>query len=618
MSEEESTNPADYRKGMREAFETYSWVWRELLGDTGRRAGKKLVLCLCIGNLVSMSVPWMLGKMINALQQQHSTKVISFFIGIALVLLTRRGIQYFESHAREIMFGENMGTIDLRSNQMFLSMSLGQHLRENDRLSAGAMDKGRMKAQETMGMLPTEGAETIFLLASSYIALWFVSGLAGLATTGLFALYIVWSLHLNQRVAEVCAPLDEEFRAINRYRMERWKQIERVKTFGKEQEEIEHLTKWWNKILAKDRDFWLWFADQNTWRNVISTIVFLGVMAWNVWAAWQRQENFGMLFPLFAWMYGILDNIWRLGNLEHRINWNLPSIQSLREALSIVPDIVDQPDAKPLNMGNGLRIEIDHVSHTYHPGKTKKKEGQGKRTVLRQLLCTIHPGEVVALVGPSGGGKSTLMRLLQRGMDPEDGVVRLNGQDLRDIQLRSWLARAGCIPQRPAVFDGTVKYNLTYGLSEEERAKVSDKELWKLVQDLKISDRLTEGLNTRIGEGGIELSGGEAQRLMIGAAIVKKPDFFLIDEATSSLDSTTERAVQKLLKNVLARGTGALIIAHRLNTLEHICTKYIVLKPINKLRKGESQIEAIGRSFKELGKKSPTFRKLARDQGIAI
>ncbi|MBI4134569.1 MAG: ATP-binding cassette domain-containing protein [Candidatus Sungbacteria bacterium] len=128
--------------------------------------------------------------------------------------------------------------------------------------------------------------------------------------------------------------------------------------------------------------------------------------------------------------------------------------------------------------------------------------------------------------------------------------------------------------------------------------------------------RLTEGLETRVGERGIRLSGGEAQRLMIGAAAIKRPPFMLIDEATSSLDSSTERVVQAGLAQVLSSGASALIIAHRLSTVRHLCTKFIVLRPAEEVNGDPSQIEAVGTSFEELFQVSSTFGRLAADQGI--
>jgi len=170
------------------------------------------------------------------------------------------------------------------------------------------------------------------------------------------------------------------------------------------------------------------------------------------------------------------------------------------------------------------------------------------------------------------------------------------------------------------VLSGTLRYNLLYGMLPEEREKVTDEMLWDMMRKLEVDfgDRLTDGLDTKVGKKGVKLSGGEAQRVMIAAAVLKNPNMMIIDEATSSLDSTTEKSVQKGLAQVLQSGMSGLIIAHRLSTVRDICDKFVVMRPLGELVNGDSQVEAIGSSFEELWETSPTFRRLATDQGIVI
>jgi ABC-type multidrug transport system fused ATPase/permease subunit len=205
-------------------------------------------------------------------------------------------------------------------------------------------------------------------------------------------------------------------------------------------------------------------------------------------------------------------------------------------------------------------------------------------------------------------------------MDPEEGSVRVGGVDLRDIALRSWTRLVGYIPQQPQVLDGTIRYNLLYGLPPEARANVTDEELWELMRKLEIDfgERLTHGLDTVVGRRGIKLSGGQAQRLMIGAAVMQRPRFMIIDEATSSLDSTTEKSVQRGLAELLEPTTSALIITHRLSTVRRLCSKFIVLTQAAQRADSSGQVEAVAGSFEDLYALSPTFRRLADDQGVPI
>ena len=146
----------------------------------------------------------------------------------------------------------------------------------------------------------------------------------------------------------------------------------------------------------------------------------------------------------------------------------------------------------------------------------------------------------------------------------------------------------------------------------------TDEKLWEFVRTLRgdFGRRLKKGLDTAVGERGLKLSGGQAQRLMIIAAAIKKPRFMIIDEATSNLDSSTEKAVHAGLAEILKGDVSALVVAHRLSTVQDLCDTFIVLRPAEDVAKGESQIEAIGHSFEELYRISPTFRQLARDQNL--
>jgi len=445
--------------------------------------------------------------------------------------------------------------------------------------------------------------------------------------TAVLLSYLIIGLFLNQKVSQVCTPLDQEFRAINRRLLERIERIQRVKTCAKEEEEAKDIELRLRDLISRDRKFWIWFSMAIIHRGYINILALTAILGYGIASVSSGVMEIGSLFPLMVWAGTVSDNLWRFQHVEKQLNECLPGVTSLRRALLLPRSVMEKQKAIHLDPCESVTIEFSSVGHTYTEEQLEeegKKKNGGVVPVLRNVSWIILPGQKVALIGSSGAGKTTIMRLLLRFMDPEQGSVKINGHDLRDLDLSSWLEIVGYVPQQAEVFDGTFRDNLLYALSEEDRIKITEEQLWSLVRQvqLDLGKRLTNGLKTRVGRSGLQLSGGQAQRLMVAAAMAKslvgKLRFVIVDEATSSLDSTTEQAVQRGIEQMLSSsGIGALVIAHRLSTLR-FCDRFIVLRPAEGVLNDDNQVEAVASSFEELYRISPTFRRLADDQGLVI
>lgn len=236
--------------------------------------------------------------------------------------------------------------------------------------------------------------------------------------------------------------------------------------------------------------------------------------------------------------------------------------------------------------------------------------------VLRRVSFEICPEDRVGMIGVSGAGKSTIASLIRRDVDPTEGVIKLDGRDLCDYRLTSVLKHYGVILQRPEILSGTVRENITHGLPHG--CSVTDQEIWEVINLVSkdIRQRFAhKGLDTQVGKQGLQLSGGEQQRLCVMRALIKNPKFLIVDEATSSLDSETEAAVQRGIDVALSQGISALVIAHRFSTLRN-CNRFVVLRKLSECEEGESQVEMVSDSLTELYEVSSTFRKLAVVQGF--
>lgn len=620
MKEEQEKKPpqnfAEYFEGTKESYKVFKWIFAHVITSQSFRYMKWMAGSIIVMIIMQTVQPVAISYIFNGLTQ-HNGDMSKWGLGIFFItLLSQKFAQRQYDRSREYVFGLHWARIDEVVTDLFCQKSLAQHSHESNLLSPTTIDKGRMKAMDLQRILFFDAFPVVLQLFLSFVCLCFLSWIAGLIMFVVICMYIVWSLYLNSQVSRICTPLDRRFRKLGRRRNERMERIERVKSTGKEKREIREMAHIFDDILKDDRAFWLRFIDIAFVRSSFNVLGLFIIMSWGAWLVWNGKLNIGLLYPLYSWSMRVSENIWRFGDVEHQINWNLPAVQSMIKALSLPASIVDKEDAIDIDLSPHT-IAFENVSHTY-PGGVAEKE---LPPAVQKVSFKIEPGEKVALLGPSGAGKSTLMHKLLRFDDPTSGSITVDGIDLRDITQDSWKSYIGYIPQQAQVFDGTIRYNLTFALSDEEREMISDEQLWELMKLLQIDfgERLTEGLDTVVGRNGVKLSGGQAQRLMIGSAVIKNPRLLVVDEATSSLDSTTEKLVQQGLEIVLANNeTSALIVAHRLSTVRKLCSKFVVLKPMNTVNTDESQIEAVAHSFEELYKISPTFKQLADDQGLVI
>jgi len=230
------------------------------------------------------------------------------------------------------------------------------------------------------------------------------------------------------------------------------------------------------------------------------------------------------------------------------------AMQRVFEILDARPEIADRPEAQNLSTVEG-HIRVERISFGYDP----------QHPVLSDLSFEAKPGELVALVGPTGAGKTTVINLLHRFYDPTDGRITIDGKDLRHVTVESWYRQIALVPQETILFGGTILDNICYGNMAATEAAVLEASKAAHAHDFITS--LPDGYQTRVGEKGVNLSGGQRQRIAIARAILKNPRILLLDEATSSLDTESERLVQDALQHLM-KGRTTFVVAHRLSTIQ--------------------------------------------------
>jgi ATP-binding cassette, subfamily B, heavy metal transporter len=242
-----------------------------------------------------------------------------------------------------------------------------------------------------------------------------------------------------------------------------------------------------------------------------------------------------------------------LGVVYRQVRQSLTDLENLMALLDLEPEVKDRPGARPLAL-NAAEVRFDGVSFGYDP----------RRPVLQDVDFIVPAGHTLALVGRSGAGKSTVVRLLFRFYDVDEGAILIDGQDLRDLTQESLRAAIGLVPQDTVLFNDTIRANIAYGRPGAAQAEIEAAA--RAAQIHEFIGRLPDGYDTMVGERGLKLSGGEKQRVAIARMVLKDPPILVFDEATSALDSGTERLIQGALRR-LSTGRTTLIIAHRLSTV---------------------------------------------------
>ena len=259
----------------------------------------------------------------------------------------------------------------------------------------------------------------------------------------------------------------------------------------------------------------------------------------------------------FVLFYGFIGHLYlptrRLADVSPVVQECLAAMDRVFDIFDEHPDIADTPSAKPLRNPQG-HIEFRQVHFSYDPGQP----------VLHDINLVIEPGESVAIVGRSGAGKSTLVNLVPRFYDVSLGEILVDGQDIRDLRVKSLRENIGMVMQDTILFSGTIGENILYGRRGATEADML--EAARMAHVDEFVEELSEGYNTLIGERGVKLSGGQKQRVSIARAFLRNPRILILDEATSSLDSRAENIIQEALSDLM-RGRTTLVIAHRLSTI---------------------------------------------------
>jgi ATP-binding cassette, subfamily B, beta-glucan exporter len=363
-----------------------------------------------------------------------------------------------------------------------------------------------------------------------------------------------------------------------------------VQGFSRVEAEVTSLRNEVDRLLAAQMPVLSWWAMIAVLTRSATTLTMLSIFLLGIYLNSQNLATIGEIVTFMNFAGLLIVRLEQVVGFTNKVLLDAPRLREFFSVLDTEPAVRDAPNAIDPGRMRGL-IEFDDVSFSY----------DGKRGAVIDLSLTALPGETIALVGSTGAGKSTALALLHRAFDPQSGVIKIDGMDVKTIKLAALRHNIGVVYQEALLFNRSIAENLRVGNPDATDAQL--REAAGRAQALELIDRHPEGLEGSVGERGRSLSGGERQRISIARALLKDPPILILDEATSALDATTERKVQAALDEVM-KGRTTFVIAHRLATVRN-ATRILVFDQGRVIESG---------TFDELVAKGGRFAELARAQ----
>ncbi|MDR3583884.1 MAG: ABC transporter ATP-binding protein [Desulfosporosinus sp.] len=517
------------------------------------------MFCAVLVSIIDLAFPQILSYLSKNLFTQDKATILHALVFVGIALLAMYVIKYFCQYFI-ISWGHIMGARmetamrnDLFNHYQRLSFSY------YDKNNTGEMMSKLVADLFDISELAHHGPENLFISALKIIGSFLILMMINLEMTLILLLVtgimVLFTVYKNIKMAPIFTDNRVKIAAVNSSVQDSLSGIRVVKSFANEGVESEKFSTSNHAFLLSKIDTYKTMGNFYAWNTFFEGLLYVVVIVSGGVFIAQGSLKITDLAIYVLYINIFINPIEVLINFTEQFQKGYAGFKRFMEVVDTQPDIVDKIDAKPLTDVLG-EIKYNAVSFRYNDDYS----------VLDNVNLTIRAGKTIALVGPSGGGKTTLCSLLPRFYDVTAGSVTIDGKDIRDLTLESLRNTIGIVQQDVYLFDGSIKKNIAYG-----KADATDAEIIEAAQNANIHEfimTLDEGYNTYVGERGVRLSGGQKQRLSIARVFLKNPPILILDEATSALDNESEQYIQKSLEK-LSKNRTTIVIAHRLSTIKN-------------------------------------------------
>lgn len=562
MANNKKTISADASNPLGTLVNLWPYMWPEGRADLKARV-VWATFYLFLAKFVLLTVPYFFKWATDALNGKLDMAGLlpAFLLGAVVLVIAlnfTRILQVGLNQLRDALFA-SVGQYAVRqlAYRTFVHMhqlSLRFHLERKTGGLSRIIERGTKGIETIVRFTILNTVPTLLEFLLTAIIFWVSYGFWYVLVTAVtVALYIWFTVKASDWRISIRRSMNDSDTDANTKAIDSLLNFETVKYFGNEEMEAKRFDSSMARYEKAATDVWTSLGWLNFGQGVIFGLGTTVMMVMSALAVQRGEQTIGDFVFVNALLLQLSVPLNFIGFVYREIRQGLTDIEQMFELLEVQPEVVDRPDAKALDIAQGS-IAFKDVHFSYDPA----------RPILKGVSFDVPAGKTVAIVGPSGAGKSTISRLLYRFYDIQGGSITIDGQDVRDITQHSLRAAIGMVPQDTVLFNDTIAYNIRYG-----RPAASEEEVLAAAEVAQIGhfiSALPEGFDTKVGERGLKLSGGEKQRVAIARTVLKAPPILILDEATSALDTTTEHEIQSAL-DVVSKNRTTLVIAHRLSTV---------------------------------------------------